>query len=96
MEKIKKLFSRDNGFSFFSRGLAFLPFTLIMYMASMPDTVHGGPYLDSAHGDGQATIEGAGKLCSIIDAQQLTTVCGYNYVTKYDPWREKLDQLLTV
>ena len=61
------------------------------YVFLKGDSVKLNPF-----GDGQATIEGARKLCSIIDSEDLTTVCGYNYVTPYGPWREKLDQLLTV
>ncbi len=38
------------------------------------------------HGPAQATREGAGRLAEVISDQALTTVCGYNYVTRFDTW----------
>lgn len=45
-------------------------------------------------GPARETAEGAYKIREIIEARELSKVCGYNYVADYSEWKDKFDGLL--
>jgi len=46
----------------------------------------GGAMKLNPHGPVRATVGGAGRLAERVADEDLTTVCGYNYVTRFDAW----------
>jgi hypothetical protein len=46
------------------------------------------------HGPRDATREGAGRLADIVSVRELTTVCGYNYVTDFASWQSAFMRLV--
>lgn len=50
-------------------------------------------FIFNPYGPSKNTIEGAKKLKKIIEANEITIVCGYNYVLDFNSWKEKFDLL---
>lgn len=45
-------------------------------------------------GPQEETRKGALKIMEIIAERAIDTVCGYNYVVEFDPWRKEFERLL--
>ena len=45
-------------------------------------------------GDKKAIREGACRILELTAGRDLQTVCGYNFVTEFLPWREALSRLV--
>ncbi|PSB22772.1 MBL fold metallo-hydrolase [filamentous cyanobacterium CCP1] len=42
------------------------------------------------------TRNGAARILEVVSERSLETVCGYNFITEFDSWREDFQHLLTV
>jgi hypothetical protein len=56
---------------------------------------HNDSFIFNPYGPSKNTTDGAKKLKKIIEANEITMVCGYNYVLDFPSWKEKFDQLFS-
>lgn len=46
------------------------------------------------YGNKNKTEEAGKKIHHLLEGRKIDTVCGYNYVCEYQPWKEKFDRLV--